>query len=93
MSGPVIRTSNLQFFLDRAAQAREEAIAATLEHVRERCRRSEAAWTALADKAKRSERLREEELERKAAAAVQMRNEEIIRETGPTRDVPERASD
>lgn len=41
--------------------------AATLEHVRERCRRSEAAWTALADKAERSERLREEEAERKAA--------------------------
>jgi hypothetical protein len=35
--------------------------------VRERCRRSEAAWTLLADKARRSEQLRVEEAERKAA--------------------------
>ena len=84
MTGPAVRSSNLQFFLDRAAQAREEAAAATLEHVRERCRRSEAAWTALADKAKRSEQLREEEAIRKTAEAVQTRNEEIIQESGPT---------
>ncbi|HXD04088.1 MAG TPA: hypothetical protein VN627_12355 [Novosphingobium sp.] len=68
MSGPVIRGTNLQFFLARAAQAREEAEAATLDHVRERCRRSEAAWSALADKAQRSERLRVEEQIRKAEA-------------------------
>jgi hypothetical protein len=37
--------------------------------VRERCRRSEAAWTALADKARRSEKLRIEEAERKAEQA------------------------
>ena len=67
MAGPVIRGSNLQFFLARAEQAREEAEAATLDHVRERCRRSEAAWTLLADKARRSEQLRVEEAERKAA--------------------------
>ena len=71
MSGPVIRNSNLQFFLARADQARAEGDEATLEHVRERCRRSEAAWTALADKAKRSERLREEEAVRKAEAALE----------------------
>ena len=66
----MIRGTSLQFFLARAEQARAEAEAATLEHVRERCLRSEAAWMALADKARRSERLREEEAERKAAAAV-----------------------
>lgn len=71
MSGPVIRNSNLQFFLARADQARAEGDEATLEHVRERCRRSEAAWTALADKAKRSERLREEEAVRKAEVAAE----------------------
>ena len=60
--------SNLDFFVARAEQARAEAEAATLEHVRERCRRSEAAWEALADKARRSERLREQEAERRAAA-------------------------
>lgn len=68
MAGPIIRSSNLQFFLARADQARVEAETATLDHVRERCRRSEAAWTALADKARRSEQLRVEEAERKAAA-------------------------
>ena len=66
----MIRGTSLQFFLARAEQARAEAEAATLEHVRERCQRSEAAWMALADKARRSERLREEEAERKAAAQV-----------------------
>jgi hypothetical protein len=69
LAGPVIRGSNLQFFLARADAARAEAEAATLDHVRERCRRSEAAWTVLADKARRSEQLRSEEAERKAAAA------------------------
>lgn len=64
-------TSNLQFYIARAEQARAEADAATLEHVRERCRRSEAAWTALADRAQRSERMRVEEAERKAALAME----------------------
>lgn len=70
MAGPIIRSSNLQFFLARAEQARVEAEAATLDHVRERCRRSEAAWTALADKARRSELLRQEEAKRKAEAGL-----------------------
>ena len=70
MAGPIIRSSNLTFFLARAEQARAEAEAATLDHVRERCRRSEAAWTALADKAQRSERMREEEAKRKAEAGL-----------------------
>ena len=70
MSGPVIRSSNLNFFIARAEQARAEAEAATLAHVRERCRRSEAAWQALASKAERSEHMREQEAERKAAAQL-----------------------
>ena len=70
MAGPIIRNSNLEFFLARAAQARAEGEEAVLEHVRERCQRSEAAWQALADKAKRSERLREEEAKRKAEAGL-----------------------
>ena len=61
--------TNLDFYLARAAQAREEAEAATLDHVRERCRRSEAAWQQLADRAERSERLREAEALRKAEMA------------------------
>jgi len=62
--------SNLDFFLARAEQARAEAEAATLDHVRERCRRSEAAWASLAAKAERSERLRDEEAKRKAEAGL-----------------------
>ena len=70
MAGPVIRNSNLEFFLARAAQARAEGEAATLTHVKERCQRSEAAWQALADKAQRSERLRQEDARRKSEAGL-----------------------
>jgi hypothetical protein len=62
--------TNLEFYLARVEQARADAEAATLDHVRERCRRSEAAWQALADKAKRSERLRAEEALRKSEAGL-----------------------
>jgi hypothetical protein len=44
-------STNLQFYRDRAEEARLAAEAATLSHVRDRCRRSEAAWTELADRA------------------------------------------
>ena len=60
------RNTNLEFYLARAEQARAEAEAATLEHVRERCRRSEAAWQQLADRAERSEKLKAAEAQRKA---------------------------
>ena len=70
MSGPVLRHSNLDFFLARAEQARAEGEAATLTHVRERCQRSEAAWNALAAKAERGERLRAEEAKRKAESGL-----------------------
>jgi hypothetical protein len=62
--------SNLVFYLARAEQARVEAEAASLLHVRERCERSEAAWTALAERAQRGERLRELELSRKATTVA-----------------------
>jgi hypothetical protein len=62
--------TNLEVSLARVEQARADAEAATLDHVRERCRRSEAAWQALADKAKRSERLRAEEALRKSEAGL-----------------------
>jgi len=80
LAGQIVRTSNLQFFLARAEQARVEAEGATLDHVRERCRRSEAAWSALADKAQRGERLRIEDQKRKAAKAASIANEDDIEE-------------
>jgi len=66
----IIRSSNLEFFRARAEQAHADAEEATLDHVRERCRRSEAAWQALADRAERSERLRVAEAKRKAEAGL-----------------------
>jgi hypothetical protein len=60
------RGTDLEFYLARAAQARTDADSATLDHVRERCRRSEGAWVALADRAQRSERLKAAEAERRA---------------------------
>jgi hypothetical protein len=71
VSEPVTRNSNLQFLLARVEQARAEGAAATLEHVRERCRRSEEAWQALADRAQRSETMRVAEARRKAEAPPQ----------------------
>jgi hypothetical protein len=66
MAGPIIRGTNLQFFLARAQQARAEADKATLDHVRERCLRSEAAWMELANRAERSEQMKVAEACRKA---------------------------
>jgi hypothetical protein len=62
--------SNLDFFRARAAQAHAEAEEATLDHVRERCQRSHAAWQALADRAERGERMRVAEAQRKAEAGL-----------------------
>lgn len=50
--------SQHDFYLSRAAEARAEAEAATLDNVRERCRRSEAAWNDMATRAARTERMR-----------------------------------
>ena len=50
---------------------RVEEEAATLDHVRDRCRRSRDAWQSLADKAERSEQMRIEEQLRKAEAAAE----------------------
>lgn len=45
-------------YMDLAAQARADAEQATLANVRERCLRAEAAWTVMAQRAERTERLR-----------------------------------
>ena len=63
-------TSQLQFYLARVDQARAEADAATLDHVRDRCRRSEAAWAALAARAARAEEMREKILLEKATVGA-----------------------
>lgn len=60
-------TNSLKFYLDRADDARTQAEAATLSHVRDRCRRSEAAWTQLAERAAATEEMRVKQLLLKAA--------------------------
>ena len=61
-----LRNTNLEFYRARADEARAAGEEATLDHVRERCRRSEAAWTALADRAERTELMKVAEAMRKA---------------------------
>jgi hypothetical protein len=63
-------SSNQDFYLARAAEARADAEAATLDNVRDRCLRSEAAWTQMADRVERGERMREKLLAEKAAASM-----------------------
>ena len=57
-------------YLARAAQARCEADAATLDNVRDRCLRAEAAWSQMAERAERTEKMRRTLLADKAKAAA-----------------------
>jgi len=57
-------------YLARAAEAREAALSSPLENVRERCLRSAAAWSEMADRAERTERMRATLAADKARAAA-----------------------
>lgn len=57
-------------YLARAAEARQQADSATLDNVRDRCLRSEAAWNEMAARAARTEQMRETLLAEKAKAAA-----------------------
>ena len=59
------------FYLARAAEARADADAATLDNVRDRCLRSEAAWAEMAARAGRTEKMRAKTEAAKAAAKVE----------------------
>lgn len=50
--------SQLDFYLARAADARADAETATLANVRDRCLRAEAAWSQMAARAERGDRMR-----------------------------------
>lgn len=56
-----------ELYLLRAEQAHAEAQEATLENVRERCLRAEAAWMEMASRAERTEKMRATQLAAKAA--------------------------
>jgi hypothetical protein len=62
-----------EFYLERAAEARATAAAATLENVRERWLLSEASWTEMAERSERNEKMRTKLIAEKAAerAALQ----------------------
>lgn len=62
--------SQLEFYLARAAEARRDAEAATLANVKERCLRAEAAWSEMAARADRGDKMRAKLEAEKAAAAV-----------------------
>ena len=68
--------SQLDFYLVRAAEARRDAEAATLDNVRDRCLRAEAAWNEMAARADRGEKMRAR-LEAEKAASVAGRAELI----------------
>ncbi len=56
-----------EFYLARAAEAREGASSATLANVRERWLRAEATWTEMAARSERGEKMREKLIAEKAA--------------------------
>jgi hypothetical protein len=65
-----LMSAQLDFYRARAAEARAEAEAASLENVRQRCLRAAAAWEDMADRAARTDRMRaRQEADRAAAAA------------------------
>jgi hypothetical protein len=55
------------FYLARAEESARDAAATTLENVRDRCLRSEAAWRSMADRLMRGEVMRETLANDKAA--------------------------
>jgi hypothetical protein len=59
-----------EIFLLRAQEARREAEAATLDNVRQRCLRSEAAWLDMAHRAARTDQMRAKSEAEKARAAL-----------------------
>lgn len=69
--------STHEFYLERAAEARAGASAATLHNVRDRWLRSEATWTEMAARSERGEKMRDKLIAEKASerAALQARSQ------------------
>ena len=72
--------SDHETFAARAAEARADAEAATLDNVRERCLRAEAAWIAMADRAARNEAMRATLLAKKASDLADAASEAALAE-------------
>lgn len=56
-----------EYYLERAAEARATARAATLDNVRDRWLRSEASWTEMAARSHRAEKMRAKLIAEKAS--------------------------
>jgi hypothetical protein len=52
-------STNSDFYLARAAECARDAEASSLDNVRDRCRRSQAAWQEMADRVIRGEKMRD----------------------------------
>lgn len=74
----VSNMTDRETYMARAAEARAQADAATLDNVRDRCLRSESAWNEMAARAERTERMRETLLADKAKAAAQAAAAEAV---------------
>lgn len=59
------------FYLARAAESARDAEKATLDNVRDRCRRAEAAWLTMADRIARSEAMRDTTAAEKAQVIIE----------------------
>jgi len=70
--------SQHEFYLARAAEAKRDAEAATLDNVRNRCLRSEAAWSDMAARAERGDKMRAKLEAEKAASHAEMLRPEIV---------------
>ena len=66
-STPTRPLKDRELYLLRAEQAHAEAEQATLDNVRERCLRAEAAWMEMASRAERTEKMRADQIAAKAA--------------------------
>jgi len=64
---PARHLKEREVYLIRAQQARAEADVATLDNVRDRCLRAEAAWMEMAMRAERTEKMRADQIAAKAA--------------------------
>jgi hypothetical protein len=70
--GDQIMAAQHEFYLERAAEARATADAATLDNVRDRWLRSEASWTEMAARSERSEQMRAKLIAEKAAERAEL---------------------
>lgn len=67
-------TQSYEFLIARAAEAATEAEQASLDNVRQRARRSEAAWREMADRALKTDRAREKaRQEREQRLSIELR--------------------